>query len=201
MSRRPESDLADLATSPEAALAAALLGAATAPFRRRDGGCLDFWGCGHGLGGAPAPGLDHDAVGAVGREDRMGRWRQSDGQQARALRAVARWRANGGTPDAEPVWTRSLAPTLRAYVNACNDWDLTRLDDDARPGAELSARLREYRQRGAELAQAHPDLGDVQAGPPPRDGLVGLPSWRQDAPADDTPAVPAPPAPPGGPKL
>lgn len=192
-------DLTDMATSPEAALAASLVAAATMPTR----GGLDFWGAGHSLGGSPAPGLDHDAVAAAGREDRLRHWHQSDCWQARALRAVARWRSDGGAAGAEPIWTRYLSPTLRCYVNACNDWDLGRVDDDARPGPDLSARLREYRQRGAELAQAQPDLADVQAGPPPRDGLVGLPTWRRGEPdIDDTTVDPPPPAPPGGgPKL
>lgn len=188
-------DLTDMATSPEAAMAAALVSAA---MPTRDGDGLDFWGAGHGT---PAGGLDLGACQDAGRAARLDRWDASDRQQARMLRAVARWRADGGAPDTEPVWTRSLSPLLRAYANGCSSWDLLRVDDDARPGPDLSAHLREYREAGAALAADNPAVGDVQAGPPPRQSLVGLPSWRQDAPADDTPTdAPAPPAPLGGAK-
>lgn len=197
--RREESgavDLGDMATSPEAVMAAALV-SAVMPTRRVALDNLDFWGAGHGT---PAGGLDLGACQDVGRAARLDRWSASDRQQARMLRAVARWRSDGGAPEAEPVWTRALSPTLRCYANGCSSWDLLRVEDDARPGPELAGRLAEYRQRGTELAQAHPDMGDVQAGPPPRQSLVGLPSWRHEAPADDAPDAPAPPAPSGGAK-
>lgn len=200
--RRPEEeapgavDLTDMATSPEALLAASLV-SAVMPTR----GGLDFWGAGHALRDGPAPGLDLDACQDAGREERLHQWHQSDRWQARAMRAVARWRSDGGAPGAEPVWARPLSPLLRAYANGCSSWDVLRVEDDARPGPELAGRLREYRPRGATLAADNPALGDVQAGPPPRDSLVGLPTWRQETTADDSPTdAPPPPAPPGGAK-
>lgn len=197
-----DADLADLAASPEAQLAAALLGTAMAPARRpvRDDGA-DFWGCGHSLDGAPAAGLDFAVCGNVGRDDRLYRWQQGDVQQARALRAVARWRNDGGDPAVEPQWARTLSPLLRAYVNGCDGYDLHRLETDLQSAPEtLTARLREYRATGADVAADDPSLADVRRGPPPANGKVPLPSWRQDAADDDTPGgeAPPPPAPPGG---